>query len=307
MINKVNMTFWILFLLVSFPILIFAEDGDGGQAGAFLRLPVNARANGMGSAFTAVVQDPSAGWWNPAGFGFVEEYQVSGMYSVMSMDRSHNFAGLSLPFGRTGTLGIHWLKFGVTDIDGRDITGQPTGKFDDSEMALGLSYAYKFYPVFSIGMTGKYLHHSLQDFSGSGFGLDAGAMLNFNDKYHFGILVQNITGSLKWNTDSELKEKFPKVYRAGIGLKPLILPVTIVLDAAKVQDQSGVKIYTGAEVGLFQKMLTLRGGYADKDITVGASVGWQIPTGFGFQFDYAFLQDVLEERPTSQISFLLFF
>lgn len=304
-----NRTFGaVLLLLMLIPFIAAAEDGDGGQAGAFLRIPINARANGMGGAFTAVVQDPSAGWWNPAGLGYVERFQVAGMYSILSMDRTHNFAGVALPLGKRGTIGVNWLQFGVSDIDGRDITGQPTGKFDDSEMAVGASYALKFGSLFSAGATAKYLHHSLQDFSASGFGLDLGVMLRIKERYQAGLVVQNLIGSIKWNTDSNLKETFPKVYRGGVGIKPGILPIPFLLamDLAKVRGERGVNVHAGSEMWFVRDMFALRGGYAVDEFTVGASFAWN-SSKLGFQLDYAFLQDKLDEGATNHISFLIHF
>src|SRR4030042_3282928 len=40
---------------------------EGGQAGAFLRYGIGGRALGMGKAFTAVADDASGVFWNPAG------------------------------------------------------------------------------------------------------------------------------------------------------------------------------------------------------------------------------------------------
>jgi hypothetical protein len=45
-IGKIAVRILTMFFLIPFAIL--AEEGDGGQAGAFLRIPINARANGMG-------------------------------------------------------------------------------------------------------------------------------------------------------------------------------------------------------------------------------------------------------------------
>lgn len=44
--GKIAVRILTMFFLIPFAIL--AEEGDGGQAGAFLRIPINARANGMG-------------------------------------------------------------------------------------------------------------------------------------------------------------------------------------------------------------------------------------------------------------------
>ena len=80
MFRKYIYNFGLLFLIIlSLTNKIIANDAAGGQAGAFMRIPVNACANGMGSAFTAVVQDPSAGWWNPAALTAVCQIQLVGM------------------------------------------------------------------------------------------------------------------------------------------------------------------------------------------------------------------------------------
>ena len=44
----------------------------GVRAAEFLTIPVGARGIGMGSAYSAVADDISAIWWNPAGLGFLE-------------------------------------------------------------------------------------------------------------------------------------------------------------------------------------------------------------------------------------------
>jgi threonine dehydratase len=41
--------------------------------GQFLKIGVGARAEGMGGAFVAVADDPSAVFWNPAGIARLEE------------------------------------------------------------------------------------------------------------------------------------------------------------------------------------------------------------------------------------------
>jgi len=282
---------------------LFAGD-DSGLPGAFLRLPVNARANGMGSAFTALSQDPSAGYWNPAGLGFIDNFQLNVMYSLMSMDRRHNFAGVSLPSENCGTLGIHWKQFGVSNIDGRDSKGIHTEYFSDNEMALGLSYGYKIGSYCSIGATGKYLLQFLQDYKAKGYSFDVGVMVNLKEEFYLGFVAKNIFSSLQWDTESAFCEILTKTYRAGIGIKPLALPILFTLDALKFDTENNDKtqLFGGCEVWLLPDILALRGGIANGELTAGASIGWK-GKDFGFRLDFAYLQDVLEQGATSQISF----
>jgi len=297
---------FVIFFSCLFQISVFSQDGSGGQPGAFLRIPINARANGMGGAFTSIADDPSAGWWNPAGFAFINRFQVSGMYTNLTMDRIHNFAGISLPFGNGNTLGISWIQFGVKDIDGRDLAGQPTQKFDDKENAMGISYAFRMGPYFALGVTGKYIFHSISEYKATGYGLDAGILMNIENVFHLGFVVQDISSKIKWNTESGLEETFPKVYRAGLGISGGEIPFLLSIDAIKQERVDGIKIRTGGELWIMNKFLALRGGYTSNEITLGGSIHL-FTESFGLQFDYAYLQDILGEGPTNQFSFRLHF
>ena len=54
-----------ILLLVSGVVL--AEDGEGGYAGAFLRIPMGARPVAMGGAYTAIANDGAGSFYNVAG------------------------------------------------------------------------------------------------------------------------------------------------------------------------------------------------------------------------------------------------
>jgi hypothetical protein len=62
----------------------------------------------------------------------------------------------------------------------------------------------------------------------------------------------------------------------------------------------------GGEVWLLRNIFALRGGYANNEFTVGASLGWKSES-FEFHFDYAYLQEILDESLTSQISLVMEF
>lgn len=300
---KCKIFFIFIFLLLCFTSISFSA---GGQAGAFLRIPINARANGMGSAFTSIVQDPTASWWNPAGLSSIGEIQFIGMYTTMSMDRKHNYAGVAspLPWRNSGFVGLSWLQFGVSDIDGRDFQGQPTEKFNDNEMALSLSYAYPIMPFLSIGLAGNYLHHSLADFSARGFGCDIGISGHFNKQFYLGFNLKNVIGSLEWDTASNLRESLPLVGRFGLGYMCPFIPLNAAVDIERIEYVDEFRLYGGAEYWVFRDIFALRGGYAYDHLNAGASFGWQTQK-LDFRIDYAFLNDILDEGATNQFSIVL--
>src|SRR5512142_139720 len=59
-------------LLAAAALLLLASPaGATKYAGEFMKIPVGARAVGMGGAFTAVCDDATAPYWNPAGMVFL--------------------------------------------------------------------------------------------------------------------------------------------------------------------------------------------------------------------------------------------
>ncbi|GBD06342.1 hypothetical protein HRbin21_00130 [bacterium HR21] len=184
-------------------------------AGAFLEIPLGARALGMGGAFSAVADDAWGFAWNPAGLALLPPTPlVSGMYSSqygsLGSPLAHFFhTGLTVPVSRA-QLGINWVRFTVPDLRRYpDLTrvlspqereelvrraGQ--GEFiPNADDALWLSLAHLFVipvdfgwmrfavPVeFPIGVNLKLLHQRIAEHTASGLGLDLGAALRVNLK-----------------------------------------------------------------------------------------------------------------------------
>ncbi|MGM0607680.1 MAG: hypothetical protein ACQESP_04580 [Candidatus Muiribacteriota bacterium] len=97
---------------------IFAFGGDGsGQAGAYLRMGIGARALGMGGAFVAVSDDAYAAYWNPAGLAKLEATQSSFMHARLKMDRNFDFINyIDKNNEKNSALGFSIAKFGVDNI-----------------------------------------------------------------------------------------------------------------------------------------------------------------------------------------------
>src|SRR3954471_2517793 len=98
---------------------------------------VGVRASGMGGAFTAVADDATASWWNPAGMAggaYFNALIESGTHREPSTDR--NPAGDPRAASRTDTrslavafpaLGLSYYRLRISDLDPRISTGTPAG------------------------------------------------------------------------------------------------------------------------------------------------------------------------------------
>jgi hypothetical protein len=90
-------------------------------AGEFLKIPVGPRAIGMGGAFTAVADDATAPYWNPAGMIYLPYREVILQHSErFGSLLNHDFIGgvmpLGGPAGRQGALGLSLIRLATDDI-----------------------------------------------------------------------------------------------------------------------------------------------------------------------------------------------
>src|SRR5881296_635516 len=69
-------------------------------AGEFLKIPVGARAIGMGGSFTAVADDATAPYWNPAGMVYLPYREVIPQHAEQFGKLvNQDFLGVVLPLG----------------------------------------------------------------------------------------------------------------------------------------------------------------------------------------------------------------
>lgn len=225
-------------LLLCFP----ATGSDERYAGEFLNLGVGARPLGMGGSFVAVADDATAAYWNPAGLGGLDRTEITLMHaSVFGLD-SHDFLNFVQPVGKSGALGLSWIRLAIDDIpitqlqtSGElSISNRPyiAGYMKNNENAFIISYGKKLglgnfldnkdneYQAkgtdIQIGGNFKFLYLALTGIERNalGFGGDVGLIWRTSfisskdDKksgdLSLGISIQDFVGTkLYWNTTSE--------------------------------------------------------------------------------------------------------
>lgn len=200
-------------------------------AGSFMENGGGARALGMGAAFTAVADDPSTTFWNPAGLAGVTGRELMLMHSERFGDLiDRDFVafvqpvGWNLLGGTSAGIGISLIRLGVDDIpftnhlqdqldtdhNGVVDNTELLGLFDlqdqiryksDQELGLLLSYGEQK-GAWRVGGTLKFVRQSVGPYSSLGVGADV-AFLRPAVWRHldFGLKLQDITTTyLSWST-----------------------------------------------------------------------------------------------------------
>ena len=293
----------------------------GTTAAEFLSIPVGARATAMGNAITALVDDPTAIYWNPAGLAQIDGGGFTGEYAQWLAEIDFNFAAVVLP-SRFGTFGLGLTsmrtpEMEVTTVDQQDGTGET---FTASSYAFAFSYGRALTDRFSLGASVKVVSERIWNSSTSGVAFDVGtqfitpfrgirlgaAISNFGTKLRIGgddLLTRvDIDPNNRGNNESNralLKtDAFDMPLTMRIGLAGEVFQgggsrLTLAVEALNPNNSEQYG-NVGAEVGLLGDLVLLRGGYAElflndsvRSYTLGAGLRYRFAPLI-FSLDYAF-------------------
>ena len=175
----------------------------GVRAAEFLTIPVGARGIGMGNAYSAVVEDITATWWNPAGLGFLNQNEVTLTVVDYTLDLTYSYGAAAFPL-MDGNLVVGGF-FGYLDIPEMEITtiSQPEGTgdyFRAYDFQMGGAFAYNFSDRFLAGLSLKYVHQDMwSNIGASAFAIDAGAIYHtdlLDREIKFAFTIQNLGTNL---------------------------------------------------------------------------------------------------------------
>ncbi len=265
----------------------------GTYALPFLKIGVSARAAAMGGAFTALANDATATYWNPAGLVDLTRTDVSLSYTWWPADIALNYAAgaFTLPFV-PGTFGVSARALTMDPQKVRTVylpdgTGQT---FDAGDTSFGLSYAKFFTDKFSSGATVHFIHSGLAEKSVNTFAFDFGLVYRIGLwGMRLGMLIQSLGAEVNYDDRSS---KMPTQFKVSMAATPYAQGVNSlqgVFEFAHPSDNKEV-INVGAEYG-FNQFFFLRGGYnfgADSE-GLGAGTGLRIDTSqtSDLVFDYS--------------------
>ena len=177
----------------------------------FLNIGVGARALGMSNSYVSIVDDVTAGYWNPAGLlGVSSDFQVSAMHAeYFAGIAKYDYVGIAKPIDENQAFGISFIRFGVDDIPNTTELIDANGNIDydrittfsAADYAFLFSYARRL-NKFDLGGNFKIVHRKVGDFGKSwGFGLDGGIKYNAG-KWRLAALARDVTSTFNaWTFD----------------------------------------------------------------------------------------------------------
>ena len=289
-------------------------------AGEFMAIGVGGRALGLGGAHVALVNDATAGYWNPAALARINYPEGIIMHDERFGSLiNYDFTGVAIPYGTDESLGLSVLRLGVDGIpDTRNawIDGNNNGIFDSADRldydkisyfnatdwAFYFTYAKRPSPDFTYGVNVKIIRRDLGDQSAMGIGFDVGALYSPVNNLSLGINAQDITTTLvAWSTGrNELVSPTLKI-GAAYGIDALSGRFTPVCDIdVRFENRQFASIaHLGPasfdpHVGLefdYRKTIALRVGYNDvKQFTLGAGLHLRM-----LDVDYSFAKFAADE------------
>ncbi len=296
-----NRIFALLFLLSC--TSIYAQTVIGKYAGEFLAIGVGGRASAMGSAQVAVVNDVTAGYWNPAGLARIDYPQVALMHEEhFGSLVNYNYGAVAIPYGNDMSFGLSIIRSsidgipdtrnalydangdGILDIHTDRLDYSKITEFSNTDWAFYLTFAKRQTDKFYWGANVKLLRRDIAEYSAMGIGFDVGAYYNPIENLFLGANIQDVTTTLvAWSTGTN--ELITPTARVGAAYAVQFLGGTVMpavdfnIMFENRQTAStfyvgpvSVDVHGGFEYN-FKNIFAVRAGYSDvKQFTLGAGI-----------------------------------
>ncbi len=188
---------------------------------------IGSRGFGMGGAYVALADDPSAAYWNPAGLSQVNEISImESNWIFQDVEGINiNYVTIAIPVKYVGTVSGSWLLTHATLEEGWDYdTNEPANSESANENSFSLSIGRQLWEklaIFektSLGFSiNRYTFKTkdTDDDNGAGLGFDLGLLTYFPYGFSFGLNARTLGADMMgYKIDPEI--------RLGIGYSILI-------------------------------------------------------------------------------------
>lgn len=294
---------FVLLLGILFTQYTFSQGSGNKYAGEFLAIGIGGRPLGMGGAFVSLVNDVTAGYWNPGALSRITYPQLALMHDERFGNLvNYDYGSVAIPFGPKVSLGISVIRLGVDNVGdtrqalidlnnngildpGERLDYNKITFFNAADWAFYFTYSKRHNEKLSYGVNLKIINRSIAEGSAWGIGFDVGAIYDVTPKFRIGANLQDVTTTLlAWNTGR--KEVITPTAKLGGSYDIEFLKnsrITPALDFdVRFENRKFASIahlgpvsfdpHIGLEYG-FKDLFAVRVGYNDvKQLTFGAGV-----------------------------------
>jgi len=203
-------------MITALTILVLGAD-PGTAVFPLLKIGQGCRASAMGESFTALSDDASAVYWNPAGLGLVTDHQFDLSHQEWFEGIRDEIGHAAVPLG-PGALGLGMAYTGENDVRYWDPEQQKFAEFNAWGAMLTAGYGWRISDMFTVGATATGLYQDIAPDVGAvagnvGYGgaLDLGATGRITDNLGLGFAARHI-GSMTYGQGFE---KLPVEFALG--------------------------------------------------------------------------------------------
>jgi hypothetical protein len=176
---------------------------------------------------------------------------------------------------------------GSGDINGMDVSGNPTGDFSSYYAAYNLSYGRSFNEKLALGVTGKMIHAKLDDVSASAYAADLGGMYKLRPNLTLGATLTNLGSKLKFLSEGD---SLPMAFHLGGAYQPTS---HWLITAEGVYPKTGLASFHAGTEWRPLELIAIRAGFRtdtlkENSILAGYSLGMGVNV-WGQELAYAWL------------------
>jgi hypothetical protein len=231
---------------------------------------VGVRALGMGGAFTAVADDATATWWNPAGLASGYYFSAILEYAHPDVGPGEGLRGFSTAFP---ALGLSYYRLPRRASSSASTETEPGSREDEGSLSVyGATVGQSIGQHLVVGSTVKLLRAD-----GTKTGLDVGAMAAFR-RSRFGLMVRNVTepdfgsgvDAFTLRRHARAGGAFTAAPRGIIGSATVSVDADLTTTATAAGDER--RVAAGAEFWTPRRTFGVRGGASRSTIGADRSV-----------------------------------
>jgi hypothetical protein len=291
-------------LLDAVPVVAQVSSKVGTAGFQFLRIGVGARETALSESGTAIVQGPSAIFWNVAGLTSDDRTEITFFYNPWFATIKQSFMAAKIPIAPDNVVGVSVNLLSMDDMEETTIDEpQGTGRrFSSGDLAITAAYARRISDRFSVGFAAKYVREYIWDMGADGWAFDVGMLYQY-ENLSIGMVLKDFGagktmsgGQLEieqqvyegWDTSPAVVSMVAKNIRLPVSFQFGAGYAVLETDLHRLQATAVIAYYTdigeienvGAEY-TFMQNYSVRLGYKFKRDLLGLSLGFGLRTMLG--------------------------